>query len=239
MPLTAVYVLRNHIYKKKNIIAIIPARGGSKTIPNKNLAPLGGKPLMSYSIAQAQQSRYVDMIVVSSDSEAILAEAKQLGAEAIRRPKQMSGDTSKMDLALRHALLQLDSIKGYVPDYIVLLQPTSPLRSVATIDRAIVAFVDNAKKFDSLIGLCAIESKIGHIKNGRYIALNKMNMQRQQLKHMYQECGTIFVFKPSRILKKQSLYGARVMPFIVEKRHEALDINDSHDMNMANYFLTI
>lgn len=225
------------MYNQKKILAIIPARGGSKSIPNKNMAPLSGRPLISYSIAQARQARYVDRVVVSSDSPVILAVAARAGIEAVRRPKPLAQDKSKMDGAMRHVLLYLRDKDNFRPDFVVLLQPTSPLRKAITIDKAIAAFVDKAEKFDSLAGMCALEPKVGHIKNGRYTPTNSMNMQRQELKPLYKECGTIFVFKPSRILKKQPLYGKKIMPFIITNRVEALDINDQYDLDLANYFL--
>lgn len=224
------------MYKHKNILAIIPARRGSKSIPNKNLAMLAGKPLIGHTIAQARESRYIDRVIVSSDSNALLRVAKRYGAETIRRPKHMAKDNAKMDDAIRHALLRLRK-ERYEPDFVVILQPTSPLRKVTTVDRAVSSFIDNAKQFDSLAPLCPIEPKVGHIKNGRYAPFSKMNMQRQELVPLYRECGTVFVFKPGRIAKRQPLYGARILPFVIDDQKEALDINDKHDLELANYFL--
>jgi len=227
------------MYKNKNILAIIPARGGSKSIPNKNIIKLANKPLIGHTIAQAQKSRYIDKIVVTSDSPVILSVAEDYGAELIHRPKEFAQDASKMDQCIRHALLYLYDLDTYKPDFVVLLQPTSPLRKIATVDKAISEFVDNSDKFDSLTSVHVLEPKLGNILKGRYMPYNKMNMQRQQLKEIYQECGTVFLFKPGRILKEQSLYGTRILPFIIKDRAESIDINDKHDIDLAEYFLSI
>ncbi len=227
------------MYKQKNILAIIPARGGSKTILNKNIVKLNKQPLLSYSIQQAKQSKYIDRFIVSSDSETILTVAKKYGSETLLRPKKFARDTSKMDEALHHVLVSLHKKEGYQPDFIVLLQPTSPLRSVATIDKAITLFVTHARSFDSLTAVCEQDPKIGTITKGVYRAMNRMNMQRQELAPLYKECGTVFVFKPERILKKKTLYGNKILPFIIPSKEEALDINDADDLTLAHYYITL
>src|SRR3989338_5088713 len=133
------------MYQNKRILAVIPARGGSKGIPKKNLASLGGRPLLCYSIDSAKKSRFIDRLVVSSDSEEILAVAAEYGAESIRRPG------------------------GFAPDLVVVLQPTSPFRTAETIDRAISAFADSQRRFDALTAVSCLTPKIGHIRSGRYI----------------------------------------------------------------------
>ncbi|MBI4184079.1 MAG: acylneuraminate cytidylyltransferase family protein [Proteobacteria bacterium] len=115
----------------RSVLAVIPARGGSKGFPGKNLAPLAGKPLIAWSIDAARASRHVDRLILSSDDEAIIRAAREWGAEApFVRPAELASDEAKVEDALLHALDALD--RSY--DYLVLLQPTSPLRTPADID---------------------------------------------------------------------------------------------------------
>jgi len=120
------------MHKQRKFLAIIPARGGSKRLPRKNVLNLNFKPLIAYSIEAGIGSKYVDDLVVSSDNEEILNISKALGADTIVRPNYLASDTATTFDAIRHAL---ENISGY--DYIVLLQPTSPLRTSKHIDEAI------------------------------------------------------------------------------------------------------
>jgi len=220
------------MYQNKRILAVIPARGGSKGIPKKNLASLGGRPLLCYSIDSAKKSRFIDRLVVSSDSEEILAVAAEYGAESIRRPGALATDRAKMDGALRHAILKLQK-SGFAPDLVVVLQPTSPFRTAETIDRAISAFADSQRRFDALTAVSCLTPKIGHIRSGRYIPAGKVGMQRQELPAWYKECGTVFVFKTQNILAQKPLFGARILPFVVSDGREILDIDTPHDLDLA------
>ena len=121
------------MYKDKTFLAIIPARGGSKRLPNKNILSLNGKPLIAYSIKAALNSKYIDKVVVSSDSKKILKIAKKYKSDTIKRPKKLATDTATTFDALKHTIKKLK--KQY--DYIVLLQSTSPLRTSKDIDKAI------------------------------------------------------------------------------------------------------
>jgi CMP-N,N'-diacetyllegionaminic acid synthase len=120
------------MYKEKSFLAIIPARGGSKRLPNKNILNLAGKPLIEWSIDAALKSKYIDKVVVSSDDENILKIAKDK-CDIIKRPKELATDTASSIDVIKHVLDNLE--KKY--DYIVLLQPTSPLRNEKHIDEAI------------------------------------------------------------------------------------------------------
>ena len=116
-------------------LGIIPARGGSKGIRNKNIRAFAGKPLIAYAIDAAKKSRYLSRTVVSTESEEIARVAKEYGAEVpFLRPKELAEDTSKVFDAIAHLLEKLKTDEGYAPDYIVLLQPTSPLRTAKDID---------------------------------------------------------------------------------------------------------
>ena len=224
------------MYKNHYILGIIPARGGSKGIPRKNLALLDGRPLISHSITAAKRSKFLDAVVVSSDSDEILAVAAGDGAECIRRPDSLGRDTSPMEGALLHAIREVNR-RGFVPDFVALLQPTSPFRTTETIDRAIKEFID-APGFDALASLVRITPKLGRIVRGRYVPVTAMGKQRQELPEWYKECGTIFVFKAKRILAGKPLFGKRILPLAIEHEREALDIDTPADLALADYFLT-
>ena len=226
------------MYDNKKILAIIPARGGSKSIPKKNIIDLNGQPLISYSINTARQSKYLDRTIVSSDDAEILAVAEKYGAETVKRPAELAQDNSSMLGALKHTLEVLAAKDNFRPDYIVLLQPTSPLRTAKTVDSAIEAFAAKADEFDFLMPLHEIESKVGRIKDGRYFPLtHQVGKQRQELEPLYQECGTIFIFKPDVIEKSEQGFGERIFPFIIESEEEASDIDCYEDLEMASYYL--
>jgi N-acylneuraminate cytidylyltransferase/CMP-N,N'-diacetyllegionaminic acid synthase len=126
------------------ILAFIPARGGSKGIPHKNIALLNGKPLIQYTIEAAQESGYIDEIILSSDDAEIIDFARSLGLDvAYRRPPELGQDTTSMIDTVMHALDWLKETTNYVPDSILLLQPTSPLRRVTDIDNAIKKFIES------------------------------------------------------------------------------------------------
>jgi N-acylneuraminate cytidylyltransferase len=123
-------------------LAIIPARGGSKGIPRKNIRPLAGKPLLAYNIEAARNSRYIQRVVVSTDDPEIARVAQQYGAEVVWRPAEISGDTASSESALLHTLATLREQESYAPDVLVFLQCTSPLTLAEDIDGVITALLE-------------------------------------------------------------------------------------------------
>lgn len=135
------------MYSRKNILGLIPARGGSKRLPGKNIRPLLGKPLIAWTIEQALASKYLDRVIVSTDSEEIAEISKKYGAEVpFMRPKELATDDTKSVDVVLHALKYFEEIENYSPDIVVLLQPTSPLRTREDIDKAIEIFCRNRCK---------------------------------------------------------------------------------------------
>ena len=139
-----------------NILAIIPARGGSKGIPRKNIKLLAGKPLIAYSIEAAIKSEFVNRVIVSTDDDEIEQISIKYGAEVIIRPKKLAEDDSPTIDGIIHALNILEKT-GYLPDIVVLLQPTSPLRTQDDVDNAIIYYLKNKDKYDSLISICEFD----------------------------------------------------------------------------------
>ena len=117
------------MYKNKTFLAIIPARGGSKRLPRKNVLNLAGKPLIAWSIEAGLKSNYIDKLIVSSDDDEILEISKKYGAQTIKRPNELASDTATTFVALKHTIDNIEKC-----DYIILLQATSPLRNEKHID---------------------------------------------------------------------------------------------------------
>ena len=193
----------------KKVLALIPARGGSKGIPNKNIKLFNRRPLIEWSIKLALKSKLIDKVVVSSDSQKILSISKELGAEVILRPKNISGDNATTQSAISHC------IKYFNNNYetIILLSPTSPLRKKNDLDNAIKFFYSN--KLDS----CFSGSKLTDFLiwnydkvNKKYKSINydfKNRGSRQNRKLGYVENGSIYIFKPSLIIKKNNRIGGK------------------------------
>lgn len=186
----------------KNIVAIIPARGGSKGIPKKNLIKFCGKPLVTWSIKQALAVKNISTVWVSSDSKQILNVARRSGANTITRPKSLSTNTTTTESVWMHALKIIEKKTGPV-DTIVGLQPTSPIRESKDIDKALKRF--EKTKCDSLFSVSDVgDFYIWQKKGKKLISLNydyQNRGRRQNFTKQYVENGSIYIFKP-RILKK-------------------------------------
>lgn len=204
------------------ILAIIPARGGSKTIPKKNIVDLAGRPLIAWSIEQAKLSKFISEVYVTSDSEEILEIAKICGAQTILRPKEISGDTATSESALLHALSQIKER----PDYVVFLQATAPLRKPDDIDNAIKKIIkDNA---DSLLSLTESREFIWKKSRDKFVSLTfdyKDRKRHQDLDAIYYENGSIYIFKPEILEKYKNRLGGKISTYLMEP-WQRVDIDD-------------
>lgn len=192
---------------KMKILAIIPARGGSKGIPRKNIRLLAGKPLVAHTIEQALRARQVNRTIVSTDDTEIAKVAQQYGAEVVMRPPELATDTASSESVLLHVLSFLEEKEGYVPSLVVFLQPTSPLRQPDDIDNAINKLIkDNA---DSLFSCCGLHNFYWRLEGGRPVSVNydyQHRPRRQEFTPEYIENGSIYVTK-TEIIKQ---YGNRL-----------------------------
>ena len=200
----------------KKILAIIPARGGSRGIPNKNIKLFNGKPLIHWTIKSAKRSKLIDKVVVTSDSLKILSISKKLGAEIVLRPKKISGDTASTESAIDHCLKKLKNSF----EIIVLLSPTSPIRKNSDIDNAIKKF--KTKKLDSCFSVSILSDfliwKFNKI-NKKFESIN-YNFQnrglRQNRKPNYVENGSIYVFKSDLFFKKKNRLGGNIGVYFMD-----------------------
>lgn len=221
---------------QRRILGFIPARGGSKGLPNKNTLPLCGKPLIAWTIRQALASRYLTETVVSTDSPAIARVAEEHGLPVpFLRPPELARDDSPVSAAVLHALAWLEA-GGRRFDAIALLEPTSPLRREDDIDRAIGLFLDRYDNADALVsvGQVHLESPyyMKEIRDGfvvPFLPAEKVHYHRQQLKKVYFPYGVIYMSKVEAYRITRTFYQDRTIAYPIE-RWQNYEIDDLHDM---------
>lgn len=228
------------------ILAFIPARAGSKRVPNKNIKPLNGKPLIAYTIEAAGSSRYINRVVVSTDSLEIAAVAGRYGAEApfIRPEKISNSDSTEMEF-FNHALDWFSENEGYEPDLIVLLYPTSPLRRTESIDSAIEIMLRHPEA-DSLrsVRKCSEHPyKMWQVKNGFLRPFvndsgrgDVHTLSYHLLPEVFIQNASIYITRPSTIINKHSTTGDVILPFIMNET-ESIDINNPSDFRLAEIMM--
>lgn len=220
---------------KHEIISIIPARGGSKGLPRKNIKPLLGKPLIAWTIEQAKSSRYIDKVVVSTDDPEIAKIAKKCGAEVpFLRPKELATDDAKTIDVIMHAVNRFENDGKYF-DIVVLLEPTSPLRKEDDLDNSIEFFIENIDKVDSLVSVGEVHLENPYImkkvESGGvkpFIEIDENLYQRQQLPKIYFPYGVIYLSKTSTLKKYKTFYQERTIPYLIE-RWQNYEIDDVYD----------
>jgi CMP-N,N'-diacetyllegionaminic acid synthase len=216
------------------ICAIIPARGGSKGIPRKNLIEFAGKPLLTWSIEQARSSRFIDATYVTSDSQEIREVARRSGAGTIQRPHEISGDRATSESALRHAL----EILSTNFDYVVFLQATSPLRRIYDIDNAVRRIQDDDS--DSLFSASKLvdfnlwEARDGSLKSVNYDYKNRKPRQ-ECTNELWIENGSIYVFKPDILYTYDNRLGGRISLYEMEL-WQAFEIDEPDDIPLCETF---
>lgn len=207
------------------ILAVIPARGGSKGIPKKNIRLMYGKPLISYSINNAKNSHYITDVFVTTDSDEIAEVAEEYGAEVIKRDESLSSDLVTLDPVIYHAKNCAEKIKNKKYDVVVTLQPTSPLLKVATLDNAIEYFIKG--NFDTVISVINKPHLSWGEKENKIVPLYKERKNRQELPPQYFETGAFLIAK-SDAVKINTRIGENVSVFEVPEE-ESIDIDDKND----------
>ena len=223
------------MYKKKKFLGIIPARGGSKGIPMKNIVELGEKPLIQYTIDQCLKSKLLTKFIVSTDNLEIAEISEGLGAKVINRPAQISIDESRTEECLIHAISEFESRFEFF-DYVVILEPTSPFRKTSTIDNSIKYIIEENKL--SLLSCKKSFENIGKLENGKiFKPLFPNNARRRQERPpLYIESSTIYIVEVNFLKKNKSIVSNDWLVKIVDN-HEAVDINTMNDLDYANFLL--
>lgn len=218
------------MFKNHRILAVVPARGGSKGVKLKNLYPLGGKPLLEYAADVIHASEYFDCAVVSTDHEQIAQVARENNLSVIHRPEELSGDRIGDWDVLNHALLEAERVAGVLYDVIVMLQPTSPLRNSAHVCACIEKCVDENRdavwtvsptdlKYHPLKALVLDESGAMNLydENGKQI------IARQQLQPIYHRNGVAYALTRECILNQKTIMGANWGAVVIEEPQISID----------------
>lgn len=229
-----IWIIKKYLMlKDKSFLAIIPARGGSKRLPNKNIIDLCGKPLIAWTIEAGLKSKYIDELIVSSDSDEILSIAESLGAEIIKRPDELATDAASSFDAAKHVI---DSTKKY--DYVVLLQPTSPLREAYHIDESIEMLLE--KNADAVVSLCEMEhnplwsntlDESMSLQN--FMRDDIKNKRSQDLPTYYRVNGAIYICNTAELLKQQTfMLNNNIFGYAMNK-NASVDIDEKLDLLIA------
>jgi len=227
--------------KKLNILSIIPARGGSVRVPKKNVKLLNGKPLIAYAIEASQQSKYVNRIIVSTDSDEIKKVANKYGAETpFLRPKMYSGDSATSETALRHAVEWLSTYENYSADIVVYLQITDLFRTVEMIDLCVEALINDHSIDSAFMGLIMhknIWRKIGQ----KYMQLADdipYGLPRQEKEPLYREDTGIALATRKEVVLSGRRIGenCKIVPY--EQDVDFIDIHTEFDLWLSEVLIT-
>jgi len=221
------------MYKDKTFLAIIPARGGSKRLPRKNVLDLNGKPLISYSIEAGLESSCVDKVIVTSDDDEILTISKKYGAHIIKRPDELASDTATTIDAIEHTI---ENVEKY--DYVVLLQPTSPLRNEKHIDEAIELL--EAKNADAVVSVSEMDHSPlwsntldDNLSMKGFLKDEVLNKRSQDLEKYYRLNGAIYICKTEKLLKEKSFFLKDHIFAYMMDRKSSIDIDEEIDFKIA------
>ena len=222
----------------KNILAVILARGGSKRLPGKNILDLAGKPLIAWSIESGLNSKYIDEVIVSSDSDKILNISKKYGTKIVKRPSALASDTATSFDAIKHTI----DIRDQKFDFVILLQPTSPLRNNGHIDEALELLIK--KNADAIISVTETDyspswadtlpkdrSMVNFLKNG---VLNKRS--QDFVKH-YRINGAIYICRTEKLLEEKSFFLKGNIYAYQMNRESSVDIDEKIDFQLANLII--
>lgn len=232
------------MYQNKTFLAIIPARSGSKGLPNKNIRILCGKPLIAWSIEAGLQSKYIDEVVVSTDSQEYAQIAKSYGAKVpFLRPNELAQDTSTTFESIKHTI---DFYKKHLNrefDYVVLLEPTSPLREVCDIDNSIEMLFAHTTA-QAIVGVCKTESQnpvflvkldsFNFIQS--YSNKNFSPIRRQEIEDFFFFEGTIYVGTTQSFLENKGFYHSQTIGYQVPK-WKSLEVDDEDDFWMIEMMM--
>ena len=226
-----------------SIIAIIPARGGSKAIPHKNIIPLAGRPLIDYTIKSACNASVIDRVLVSTDDMQIAEIARKLGAEIpFIRPSELSGDNVPMIDVLQHALNWLDT-EGELVSALVLLQPTSPLRTDKHIEDAVGLF--NAQSASSVVSVVKVPHQYNPVsvlkKSNEGLLIPFLSDQmpitrRQDKPEIYARNGPAVLVCHPNIIRHGDLYGEKSIPYLMTI-YDSLDVDEPEDLTQIELIL--
>jgi len=230
------------MYKDKKILGVITARGGSKGIPRKNIKNLAGKPLIAHTIEEAKKSQMLTRCIVSTDDDEIAEISRNYGADIpFMRPSEFAQDESTSMEAVQHAIKFLKEEKDEKYDYLMILQPTSPLRSSKDIDKSIKVAIDNDS--DSVMSMMELDDfsikKLKKIENGLILPWiedeGTESSRRQDLSRVYKRNCAIYLTK-TELIMKGDLFGEKSCAYVMPEER-SVDINRLIDFDLAEFWL--
>lgn len=226
----------------KTILAVVPARGGSKGIPRKNIRNLAGKPLIAWTIEEAKKCPFIDRLILSSEDNEIIAVAKELGCEVpFVRPLELAGDEISGIAVIRHAVQHLVNEEGYQPDYVLTLQPTSPLRRHGHISKVLEKLIDAGA--DSVITVCQAEQSPYWMRvvgpDDRllpFLDSGQTFHRRQELPKIYHLNGAVYASRFESVMTSDDGLGKDVRPLIMSRK-DSIDIDCDLDFRLAEMLI--
>ena len=227
------------MYKDKTFLAIVPARGGSKRLPRKNILDLNGKPLIAWSIESGLKSRYIDEVMATTDDNEIVEVSKKYGANVpFKRPGELANDHTTRSEVIRHAIEFYQDELGEKFDYLVLLQPTSPLRSEKDIDNAIEFMFE--KRADAVVSVCELEHPIhwsGILPDDKNMSKFLDNVatksRSQDLKKYYRLNGAIYICDVQKFLKEGCVFLKENIFAFEMSQEKSVDIDTRLDFKIS------
>ncbi|MBZ5751968.1 acylneuraminate cytidylyltransferase family protein [Metabacillus rhizolycopersici] len=223
------------------VVGIIPARGGSKRLPKKNITKLNGLPMIEYTIMAAKKCPLVNRVLVSTENEEIATISKKAGAEVpFIRPSELAQDHSNVIDTCLHLLKELKNKEGYEPDVIVLLQPTSPLRTERHIDEALRLL--QQKDADSVLSVCPMEFTLNSMLEFTHEEtmtpfFSELDLKHFETnKHVFRLNGAIYAVKTSYLKKNKSFYSEKTYPYLMSP-NESIDIDTEFDFQIASFLM--
>lgn len=226
------------------VIGIIPARSGSKSIKDKNIKKINGKPLIYYTIKESLKSKIFDRLIVSTDSEYYMQLSRKFGAEApFKRPINLSTNKSLAIDTIKHALIKAEKFYKEKYDLVCMLQPTTPLRSAKDCRKVVSMLINNYKNFDSVISVTDVDNyhpiKMKKIVNKKLVDYKKWfieNPPRQSLPKVYIVNGAFYLTKRNVLLNDNSFKGKNTMPYLMPK-NISINIDNDQDFELAKIYL--
>lgn len=228
------------MYKDKTVLCVIPARGGSKGLPGKNIKELSGKPLIAYTIEQARESKYIDRVIVSTDNDEIAVISKKCGAEVpFMRPAELASDTRSTIDVLLHAMDWMEGKEKFYFDILVLLHTTAPLRTVQDVDNCIELLVE--KKYDNIFSVTEAHKNpyfnMVELRNNTVRLVKEGNFTaRQSASPVFDINCSIYVWWKDILREKKSLFLERTNIYIMPKER-SVDIDDHIDFKIIEMLL--
>jgi len=230
---------------KPKILAIIPARSGSKGIPKKNIVNCAGKPLLAWTAEAVNGSLLIDYCILSSDDSDIMSEAEKYGVYApFVRPSELSQDDTPALPMIKHAVQWVIDNDYCNPDIIVLLQPTSPLRTSDHIDEALQLLI-NDESADSVVSVTQVPHNYSPasvmIENGEYVKPwqpqdESLNLRQLKQKFIARNGAAIYAFRLNCLLEKESIFGDNIIPYYM-KQEESVDVDTLFDLSVCGMLL--